>query len=1196
MMDEKWMKERKITAEELNEVYGKISIPNMDDPENPEEVTLVDLMHQYKDRIKAIDEGNIKRAMDKAIRRIQNDEDTRRNIDFIRKFATQLAGMAVKPDGQKAAPARPTLKAMGTIVDKFKTILNDMSMSAEFRSQPAEVTSAHSTIVQFLGNDSIQASTNIIDKIGLFNRLVDEVIDQKVLSDDEIKQLRQEIKAKREMYGKQKLSVERDPIFNALTLRDSFTKEPIRKNDGFISWEPVKDLRMVSKELAMEVSKPDNTPTIASLIDNLKLKLREYRTTDRDLIEKKNKLLAFFGSDGDRNVQKLNEHSAEFSRFLQDFLERANQHGKVIIFSNIENSILCVPPSEPKGGFHYTGGRVLDDFAAANTANIVRDRSMGKNIRGKRTIIFVSAGPVSNLPTNAVVELGDVKVDLEEAKIIINHLLKPYADESRNIKRMHLINSIEGEYEKKDGDPASLNKQKRKELREVQGILKGLSRSFGRLPMEAEKQMEQMIIGMSLKHAINVVENCLSSNLIYNRDDDGNVTELTLDTKSILKDLAGRVNETALKDVIGIEIREPAVEFEQYAYKKVSEWGEIVGRVGFASTKLIDIREEIRYCETKIAQIEQDLTNGVKDQATNTHRPLTSTEVSKFEKLKIGLQNKIKHAELERSSVSKHIPHLTLLYGSPGVGKSIWADAIASLLNLMIRDVDLTVQRDKWVGNTAKNTARLVEAMKSARDSVYLIDEVDRQMTMEHGSQGTGSGESGHETTRGMVSQFLNLFEKEKKTFIDHNVFIVMTTNHIEGIDTAMMERTDITAQVQAPDQPEDYQKFLESFLAVEYKKDPDHPWFTGGTDQDVMQGWNTTFELIQKLDIPRLAHVFAEKQIPFRQVSKIMEEAIIEHQQWEMYSAQVLAKGIKCELRGMPLTSENIIGCATMAETATRSNHDRRTGVSAYGADKLREAEELMKGRALEEIERVDPFTEEVGKGYKLPDDILAVMRGEVSNKVAEVPPQYAIEEQEIDDLSRPGQKRKQVSLIPIEPGKAMEELRGNGFQETPINEGVPQQKTPLQQPQQPQPDPSLSEPDAKKKQKSQEKQKSTQKDTDKGEKVKSSTDYLFNFLVKQGIINEGNQMVSQQQPQRAIEEVVKQNGLSEPKIYEGQNTGVNKPVVDNVQPQQQQPKQPTTEDYEARGVYDYGQVLVAPTTSKTPPQHFGNVTNKRG
>lgn len=115
------------------------------------------------------------------------------------------------------------------------------------------------------------------------------------------------------------------------------------------------------------------------------------------------------------------------------------------------------------------------------------------------------------------------------------------------------------------------------------------------------------------------------------------------------------------------------------------------------------------------------------------------------------------------------------LYGKPGTGKSITAEAIAKALNTKLIEVNYSeVQSDKW-GGTEKQLSALFEQAE-ANGSVIFMDEADGLMSKRQ-SEGANS-----ETNNQIKSHLLTLIERS-------NVFIVYATNLFQNLDRAFFRR-----------------------------------------------------------------------------------------------------------------------------------------------------------------------------------------------------------------------------------------------------------------------------------------------------------------------------------------------------------------------------------------------------------------------
>ncbi|MDO5342016.1 MAG: ATP-binding protein [Bacteroidia bacterium] len=115
------------------------------------------------------------------------------------------------------------------------------------------------------------------------------------------------------------------------------------------------------------------------------------------------------------------------------------------------------------------------------------------------------------------------------------------------------------------------------------------------------------------------------------------------------------------------------------------------------------------------------------------------------------------------------------LYGEPGTGKSITAEAIAKALRKKVIEVNYSeVQSDKW-GGTEKQLSALFEQAE-ASGNVIFMDEADGLMGKRQ-SEGANS-----ETNNQIKSHLLTLIERS-------NVFIVYATNLFQNLDRAFFRR-----------------------------------------------------------------------------------------------------------------------------------------------------------------------------------------------------------------------------------------------------------------------------------------------------------------------------------------------------------------------------------------------------------------------
>lgn len=487
---------------------------------------------------------------------------------------------------------------------------------------------------------------------------------------------------------------------------------------------------------------------------------------------------------------------------------------------------------------------------------------------------------------------------------------------------------------------------------------------------------------------------------------------------------------------------------------------------------------------------------------------------------------------------------------------SVWADALADLGKFMIYNVEIGQVKSKWVGETSKFTRELLNTIFSSRNAVYLLDEIDRMMEMSEGSQGTGAdGGGGHETTKDIVSQFLSRFEDDKRELIDRNIFVVMTTNNLAKIDTALLDRTlGNVKQVEASDDPKDYLKYLQTFLETQKKDVPNDPWIKDvGRNEE--EQWAYTFEFFRsKIDLQRVAESFAQRQLGFRYLSGMLKELCRNNNIWRV-GKSAIERGETTEVHGLPLTTENILKASQLTTDTSGGNANAQNGVDKVVLEMSLKAEKLIKEGKL--IATVDASG---NKTYKLPDEIMSVLEGKGEEE--EIFEQFTVEEED-----SPSGRSKRLQRVPPKGAKpTIRDLDTSGFKDVSQTPEIEDEAIEGEVPQVKQNMPP----------KDQQKKKEKGKEDEKANIQANTTDYLYDFLRKAKVITDNGKLKSEEdklEAERLEKERVQKEELEK---------SIRRTPVPN--------KKPITYDgeMESRGVYfcNKNQVLIAPIDSQTPPQ----------
>lgn len=125
------------------------------------------------------------------------------------------------------------------------------------------------------------------------------------------------------------------------------------------------------------------------------------------------------------------------------------------------------------------------------------------------------------------------------------------------------------------------------------------------------------------------------------------------------------------------------------------------------------------------------------------------------------------------------------LWGIPGTGKSIAAEAIASALHKKLIQASYSTLMDSLQGNTEKNITSLFETAVT-EDCVILFDEADGLLS----ARKTGGANS--DSTNLIKSHMLNILDRS-------NAVVVFTTNLFKSYDRAFVRRILWNIEVPAP-------------------------------------------------------------------------------------------------------------------------------------------------------------------------------------------------------------------------------------------------------------------------------------------------------------------------------------------------------------------------------------------------------------
>lgn len=123
------------------------------------------------------------------------------------------------------------------------------------------------------------------------------------------------------------------------------------------------------------------------------------------------------------------------------------------------------------------------------------------------------------------------------------------------------------------------------------------------------------------------------------------------------------------------------------------------------------------------------------------------------------------------------LPKGLLFFGPPGTGKSLFANALASEVQLPFINLVTENIYSKWLGESGQNMKNAITMAEKMSPAIVFVDEIDR-----FGKRSGASAGSAEEETQRVFSQFLEWLGRP-----DREAIIVGTTNVPEHLDDAFL-------------------------------------------------------------------------------------------------------------------------------------------------------------------------------------------------------------------------------------------------------------------------------------------------------------------------------------------------------------------------------------------------------------------------
>lgn len=176
-------------------------------------------------------------------------------------------------------------------------------------------------------------------------------------------------------------------------------------------------------------------------------------------------------------------------------------------------------------------------------------------------------------------------------------------------------------------------------------------------------------------------------------------------------------------------------------------------------------------------------------------------DFKEIERLKLEAENAVKMGKNDDKysdiieAIQIRMPHIFVLYGKGGVGKSAFPIHLAGLLEFDVWDFNIGAVHSKWIGEGSKQMRETLKKITSTSHVIVRVDEYDRAM----GATGE-TGQGMHEAHKQVEAEFMNWLQncQEENIFVKNNIIVVLTTNHKENITGPLLRsgRADLVIDI----------------------------------------------------------------------------------------------------------------------------------------------------------------------------------------------------------------------------------------------------------------------------------------------------------------------------------------------------------------------------------------------------------------
>jgi len=229
-------------------------------------------------------------------------------------------------------------------------------------------------------------------------------------------------------------------------------------------------------------------------------------------------------------------------------------------------------------------------------------------------------------------------------------------------------------------------------------------------------------------------------------------------------------------------------------------------------------------------------------------------------------------------SIRSRMPHVIVLYGKGGVGKSAFPIHFAGLLDFDAWDFNVNTLHNMYIGQSGERARESLARISKASHLVVRIDEYDRAI-----GSGASSGQDMHAAHKQVEMEIMNWLQnlQEDNLFVKNDIFIVLTTNHKENITGPLLRsgRVDLVIDISEFDD----KSMRETFISA-----PRRMKNRGLFTPVGYASFDDFSKAIDKLDLSKLTPLAAQKGFTVRDIDTLLIEMAAHDYYYKKYNSGI--------------------------------------------------------------------------------------------------------------------------------------------------------------------------------------------------------------------------------------------------------------------------------------------------------------------